>query len=40
MNWKKYMAGIAGMLFLLTGIIRIPVQAEETSGEPENLYAR
>lgn len=40
MKWKKQIIYMTGIILLLLGNIRLPVQAEEAPEEPEDLYAR
>lgn len=40
MKWKKQIIYTTGIILLLLGNIRLPVQAEEAPEEPEDLYAR
>lgn len=40
MKWKKQIIYLTGIILLLLGSIRLPVQAEEALEKPEDLYAR
>ena len=40
MKWKKQIIYMTGIILLLLGNIRLPVQAEEALEKPEDLYAR
>ena len=40
MKWKKQIIYMTGIILLLLGNIRLPVQAEEAPEEPEDLYAQ